>query len=60
MPQVGAPVSILATGQAYRIIADANALKVKWTDKAASAVSDFTSQISEVGQMYSKPFCVVF
>lgn len=51
--QVGAPVSILATGQAYRIIADASKLKIKWTGKAASTVSDFSSQIPEVSHLKS-------
>lgn len=47
-PQVGAPVSVLATGYAYKIIAEAKALKVQWTGKASSAASEFSSQISEV------------
>ena len=41
-------MSILATGHAYKIIAEAAALKVKWRGKASSVAADFTSQMSEV------------
>lgn len=41
-------MSILATGQAYKIVLEAKALKIRLTGKAFSAASDFSNQISEV------------
>ena len=46
--QSGTPVSISATGLAYQIIADVQALHVKLTPEAEKALTSFVSQAPRV------------